>query len=123
MNEKNSELTSRLKEMEKINHNLKEELFVYKSKVAENDVSSDKMSQYLEIALESCKSENDALKRTKKELEKSLDEFMAINRQSHDNNKTLSEQLNKYKEETQLLLQIKDNLERRNEEIKQEHHL
>ena len=90
MNEKNSELTSRLKEMEKINHNLKEELFVYKSKIAENDVSSDKMSQYLEIALESCKSENDALKRTKKELEKSLDEFMAINRQSHDNNKTLS---------------------------------
>ena len=35
---------------------------------------------------------------------------MAINRQSHDNNKSLSEQLNKYKEETQLLLQIKDNL-------------
>lgn len=35
---------------------------------------------------------------------------MAINRQSHDNSKSLSEQLNKYKEETQLLLQIKDNL-------------
>jgi hypothetical protein len=37
--------------MEKLTQNLKEELFVYKSKVAENDASSDKMNQYMEIAL------------------------------------------------------------------------
>jgi hypothetical protein len=37
--------------MEKINHNLKEELFVYKNKPNESDASSDKMNQYLEIAL------------------------------------------------------------------------
>lgn len=42
--------------MEKLNHNLKEEIFVYKNRLAENDISSDKMNQYLEIALESCRS-------------------------------------------------------------------
>jgi len=35
---------------------------------------------------------------------------MHINRQSHDNNKSLSEQLSKYKEEINLLMEIKDNL-------------
>lgn len=49
--EKNSELTSRLKDLEKVNHNLKEEIYIFKSKQAENDASSDKMNQYLEIAL------------------------------------------------------------------------
>jgi hypothetical protein len=48
---------------------------------------------------------------------------MSMNRQSHDNNKTLGEQIAKFKEEINLLVEIKDNLERRNEEIKQEHHL
>lgn len=48
---------------------------------------------------------------------------MSMNRQSHDNNKTLGEQIAKFKEEISLLVEIKDNLERRNEEIKQEHHL
>ncbi len=45
--EKNSELTSRLKELEKLNQNLKEEIYVCKSKITENDASTDKMNQYL----------------------------------------------------------------------------
>lgn len=40
---------------------------------------------------------------------------MSMNRQSHDNNKTLGEQIAKFKEEISLLVEIKDNLERRNE--------
>ncbi len=40
---------------------------------------------------------------------------MHINRQSHDNNKSLNDQINKYKEEINFLIEIKDNLERRNE--------
>ena len=38
---------------------------MYKGKIADQDSSSDKMGQYLEIALESCRNENEALKRTK----------------------------------------------------------
>jgi len=72
------------------------------------------MNQYLEIALESCRSENDALKHTKQQLEKSLDEFARSNKQTHDNNRSLSEQLDKYKQETALLTDIKNGLERRN---------
>ena len=45
--EKNAELTSKVNELEKINHNLREQIFVYKSKISENDASSDKMNQYL----------------------------------------------------------------------------
>lgn len=48
---------------------------------------------------------------------------MRVNRQSHDNNKNLSEQISKYKEEVNLLTDIKSGLERKNEELKQEHHL
>ncbi len=48
---------------------------------------------------------------------------MEMNRQSHDNNRTITEQISKFKEEIGLLVEIKDQLERRNEEIKQEHHL
>jgi preprotein translocase subunit SecD len=97
MSERNNDLTSRLQEFEKLNHNLREEIFVYKTKLAENDLSSDKMNQYLEIALQSCRGENDALKRSKQELEKSLDEFMALNRHSHDNNRSMADQMTKYK--------------------------
>jgi small-conductance mechanosensitive channel len=45
--ERNNELTSRLEELEKVNHNLKEEICVFKSKLTEHDASSDKMNQYL----------------------------------------------------------------------------
>ena len=110
MKEKNSELTSRLKQLQKVNENLKQEIFVCRSKITDNEVSSDKMNQYLEIALESCRSENEALKRTKGELQKSLDQFMEMNRQSHDNNRTLTEQIGKYKEEIGLLVEIKEQL-------------
>ena len=48
---------------------------------------------------------------------------MNVNRQSHDSNKTMSSQVSKYKEEIKLLNEIKDNLEKRHEEMKQEHHL
>lgn len=48
---------------------------------------------------------------------------MNVNRQSHDNNRTMADQVAKYKEEIKLLNEIKDSLERRNEEIKQENHL
>ena len=34
-----------------MNQNLREEIYVYKTKAAEQDNSSDKMNQYLEIAL------------------------------------------------------------------------
>ena len=51
-----------------MNYNLREEIFVLKGKLADQDGSADKMGQYLEIALESCRSENEALKRTKSEL-------------------------------------------------------
>lgn len=39
---------------------------------------------------------------------------MSMNRQSHDNNRTLNDQINKLKEEIKLLVEIKDQLERRN---------
>lgn len=35
---------------------------------------------------------------------------MEMNRQSHDNNKTLTEQISKYKEEIGLLVEIKEQL-------------
>ena len=54
-----------MRELEHVNHNLREEIFVCKAKMADNDASTDKMNQYLEIALESCRNENEALKRTK----------------------------------------------------------
>ena len=41
--------------------------------------------------------------------------YLMGNRQSHDNNKSLNDQINKYKEEINFLIEIKDNLERRNE--------
>lgn len=47
INEKNSQLTSRMKELEKINQNLREEIYVFKGKVAQNENSSDKINQYL----------------------------------------------------------------------------
>lgn len=39
---------------------------------------------------------------------------MMVNRQTHDNSKSLAEQISKYKEEINLLIEIKDNLEKRN---------
>ena len=48
---------------------------------------------------------------------------MAMNRQSHDNNKGLAQQITKHKEETSILIEIKDNLERKTEELKHDHHL
>ncbi len=47
MNDKNNELTDRLKQLEEINQNLKEQVYFFKNKVAQSDVSSDKMTQYL----------------------------------------------------------------------------
>jgi hypothetical protein len=52
-----------------VNLNLKEEVMVYKSKIAERDQSTDKISQYMETAMQSLKGENDALKRIRREQE------------------------------------------------------
>lgn len=48
---------------------------------------------------------------------------MSINKQTQDHNRAITDQLGKYKEEISVLTEIKNSLERRNEEIKQEHHL
>lgn len=58
MVEKNAEITSRVRELEKVNHNLREEVLVYRSKMAEQDLSSDKMAQYFDTAMHSLKTEN-----------------------------------------------------------------
>lgn len=58
MSEKNNELSSRVKELEKVNHNLREEVFVYRNKMAEHDLSNDKMAQYYDTSLQACKNEN-----------------------------------------------------------------
>ena len=66
MSEKNSELAGRVRELEKVNHNLKEEVMVYKGKMAERDHSADKLNQYVETAMHSLRGENEALKRIRR---------------------------------------------------------
>ena len=46
---------------------MKEQTIIYKNKI-DNDTSG----QYLEVALESCRNENEILKKNKTDLEKSL---------------------------------------------------
>ena len=53
---------------------LKEETIIYKNKLSDQDESSEKMHQYLEMALESCKNENEILKKSKVEMEHVLAE-------------------------------------------------
>ena len=53
-----------------MNEEMREQLFAYKNKY-END-SSDRMSHYMEVALESCRNQNEILKKNQSELEKSL---------------------------------------------------
>jgi hypothetical protein len=106
-----------------VNGNLREEVMVYRSRMQERDQSSDKINGYVETALEALRGENDSLKKVKREQEADINAHLAANRQAHDQNRALSEQLSKCREENGLLLEIRDNWERKCEELKQEHHL
>lgn len=107
---RSNELAERVKELEVSNNSFREELIVYKNRVAEYGTSSDKVGQYMELALESCKGENEALKKSKKEFEKSLAEFMELNQENHTKMKSLNDQLVRCKEEVNILSQLKESL-------------
>ena len=47
LSQNNQALLNKVKDLENVNHNLREEIFVCKSKMTENDASTDKMNQYL----------------------------------------------------------------------------
>ncbi len=86
---------------------------VYRSKMQERDQSSDKLNGYVETVIESIKAENDTLKKIKRDQEADINAHIAVNRQAQDQNRVLSEQISKCREENALLLEIRDNWERK----------
>ena len=75
LEEKNQELNSRVKEMERSIDELRQQTIIYKSKVIDQDTSSEKVGHYMEMALESCRNENEVLKKNRVELEHSVAEL------------------------------------------------
>lgn len=74
LRQQTKQLKEKLAKVENSYATLKEETIIYKNKLSDQDESSEKMHQYLEMALESCKNENEILKKSKVEMEHVLAE-------------------------------------------------